>query len=316
MTDSFDFSQLKSFKTPENWIETAINIPQKKKPLPFILRPYVIGTAASLVIVAAAVLTILLSSGGKPPLGNEHGFAVQPAVTVPTEIIEETNASGEVIATHVVPFITEGTTPQATEIIEVTNDSGEVIATQAVPVTSPQATGATAANTNPAQTTGGTTATEATIKPTTAGPTAPATEPVTIQTQPAWNVQETTDNAEEDDTAVEDVTDDTAATETKPPVLFTGSLTLIITPDSPLFGSVYVKLDIYNESGDKLGSTLTLCPQLRSTAGYKAVKIKPNDQGMTLYRWQTYTLRVYDANGNSSTASVTPSFAGGFTVKV
>ena len=72
MTDNFDFSQLKSFKTPENWIEAAINIPQKKKPLPFILRPYVIGTAASLVIVAAAVLTILLSSGGKPPLGNEH----------------------------------------------------------------------------------------------------------------------------------------------------------------------------------------------------------------------------------------------------
>ena len=114
----------------------------------------------------------------------------------------------------------------------------------------------------------------------------------------------------------QDKTDDTAATETKPPVLFTGNLTLIITPDSPLFGSVYVKLDIYNESGDKLGSTLTLCPQLRITAGYKAVTIKPNEQGMTLYRWQTYTLRVYDANGNSSTASVTPSFAGGFTVHV
>ena len=59
MTDNFDFSQLKSVKTPENWIETAVNIPQKKKPLPFILRSYVIGTAASLVIVAAAVLTIL-----------------------------------------------------------------------------------------------------------------------------------------------------------------------------------------------------------------------------------------------------------------
>ena len=316
MTDSFDFSQLKSFKTPENWIETAINIPQKKKPLPFILRPYVIGTAASLVIVAAAVLTILLSSGGKPPLGNEHGFAVQPAVTVPTEIIEETNASGEVIATHAVPVITEGTTPQATEIIEVTNALGEVIATQAVPVTSPPATGATTApNTTSTQATGGTAATDAAVKPTAAEPTAPATEPVTIQTQPAWNVQETTNTTEEDDPAVEDATDDTAATETKPPVLFTGNLTLIITPDSPLFGSVYVKLDIYNESGDKAGNTVVLKPNL-SNAGFKAVTIKPNDQGMTLYRWQTYTLRVYDTNGNSSTASVTPSFAGGFAVNV
>ena len=315
MTDSFDFSQLKSFKTPENWIETAINIPQKKKPLPFILRPYVIGTAASLVIVAAAVLTILLSSGGKPPLGNEHGFAVQPAVTVPTEIIEETNASGEVIATHVVPVITEGTTPQATEIIEVTNAFGEVIATQAVPVTSPQATGATAANTNPAQATGGTTATEAAVMPTAAGPTAPATEPVTIQTQPAWNVQETTNNAEEDYPAIEDETDNTQTGKTDPPAEYTGSLTLIITPDSPLFGSVYVKLDIYNESGDKAGNTVVLKPNL-STAGFKAVTIKPNEQGMTLYRWQTYTLRVYDTNGNSRSVSFTPSFAGGFAVNV
>ena len=316
MTDSFDFSQLKSFKTPENWIETAIKIPQKKKPLPFILRPYVIGTAASLVIVAAAVLTILLSSGGKPPLGNEHGFAVQPAVTVPTEIIEETNASGEVIATHVVPVITEGTTPQATEIIEVTNNSGEVIATQAVPVTSPPATGATTApNTNPAQTTGGTTATEATIKPTTAEPTAPATVPVTIHTQPAWDVQETTNISEEVDPAIEDVTDNIQTGKTDPPTEYTGTLTLIITPDSPLFGSVYVKLDIYNESGDKVGNTVVLKPKL-SNAGFKAVTITPGDQGMTLYRWQTYTLRVYDTNGNSSTASVTPSFAGSFAVNV
>ena len=315
MTDNFDFSQLKSVKTPENWIETAINILQKKKPLPFILRPYVIGTAASLVIVAAAVLTILLSSGGKPPLGNEHGFAVQPAVTVPTEIIEETNASGEVIATHVVPVITEGTAPQATEIIEVTNASGEVIATQAVPVTSPQATGATAANTNPAQTTGGTTATEAAVKPTVAEPTAPATVPVTIETQPAWNVQETTNNAEEDDPAVEDVTDPLEEVETAPPEKFTGSLTLIITPENPLFDSVFVKLDFYNESGAKIGSTIALNPKL-SGAGYKAATFNPSGNAVTLYRWQTYTLRVYDTNGNSSTASVTPSFAGGVRVRV
>ena len=239
MTDNFDFSQLKSFKTPENWIETAVNIPQKKKPLPFILRPYVIGTAASLVIVAAAVLTILLSSGGKPPLGNEHGFAVQPAVTVPTEIIEETK-------------------PKA----------------------------------------------------------AKATEPVTIETQPAWNVQETTNTTEEDDPAVEDATDDTAATETKPPVLFTGSLTLIITPDSPLFGSVYVKLDIYNESGAKVDSTVAVKPILNEMTGYKTASFYPYGNGMNLYCWQTYTLRVYDTKGNSRSVSFTPSFAGGFAVNV
>lgn len=316
MTDNFDFSQLKSFKTPENWIEAAINIPKKKKPSPFILRPYVIGTAASLVIVAAAVLTILLSSGGKPPLGNEHGFAVQPAVTVPTEIVEETNASGEVIATHVVPVITEGTTPQATEIIEVTNALGEVIATQAVPVTSPQATGATAPNTTSAQATEGSTATAPATSSASAEPTDSATQPATDQTRPATEAQETTDNAEEVDPAVEDVTDDAAATETKPPVLFTGSLTLIITPDSPLFGSVFVKLDIYNESGAKVDSTVAVKPILNEMTGYKTASFYPYGNGMNLYCWQTYTLRVYDTKGNSRSVSFTPSFAGSVAVNV
>lgn len=316
MNENFDFSQLKSLKTPEKWIENAINIPKKKKPLPFILRPYVIGTAASLVIVAAAVLTILLSSGGKQPLGRDNGIKAKSAATYPTEIIEETNDSGEVIATYAVPVTAGDSATQATEIIEVTNASGEVIATQAVPVTSPQATGATAPNTTSAQATEGSTATAPATSPASAETTASATQPATDQTQPAWNVQETTNNAEEDDPAVEDVTDNTAATETKPPVLFTGNLTLIITSDSPLFGSVFVKLDFYNESGAKVDSTVAVKPILNEMTGYKTASFYPYGNGMNLYCWQTYTLRVYDTNGNSSTASVTPSFAGGFAVNV
>ena len=310
MTDYFDFSQLKSFKTPENWIETAINIPQKKKPLPFILRPYVIGTAASLVIVAAAVLTILLSSGGKPPLGNERSFAVQPAVTVPTEIIEETNASGEVIATHVVPAITDGTTPQATEIIEVTNALGEVIATQAVPVTSPSA---------------GNTAPQTTAEASTTSAAAPTAAETTASETP-WTttvpeIISTTDDISEEVETLSPAWDETQTVtepvqETHAPDVFTGNLTLIITPDSPLFGSVFVKLDFYNESGAKVDSTVAVKPILNEMTGYKTASFYPYGNGMNLYCWQTYTLRVYDTKGNSRSVSFTPSFAGGFAVNV
>lgn len=56
-----DFRQLKSVRTPEEWIDKALMIPKKKnKPL-FLLRPSVIGAAASLLIIAAAALTLFLN---------------------------------------------------------------------------------------------------------------------------------------------------------------------------------------------------------------------------------------------------------------
>lgn len=60
MTDK-DFRQLKSVRTPEEWIENALMIPRKKNKPPFLLRPSVIGAAASLLIIAAAALTLFLN---------------------------------------------------------------------------------------------------------------------------------------------------------------------------------------------------------------------------------------------------------------
>ena len=56
-----NFRQLKSVRTPEEWIDKALMIPKKKnKPL-FLLRPSAIGAAASLLIIAAAALTLFLN---------------------------------------------------------------------------------------------------------------------------------------------------------------------------------------------------------------------------------------------------------------
>ena len=56
-----DFRQLKDLRTPEEWIENALLIPQKKNKPPFLFRPSVIGAAASLLIIAAAALTLFLN---------------------------------------------------------------------------------------------------------------------------------------------------------------------------------------------------------------------------------------------------------------
>ena len=50
-----NFNRLENFEVPEEWIEKALNAKPKKKPL---FRPYVLGAAASLVLVTA--LSLLL----------------------------------------------------------------------------------------------------------------------------------------------------------------------------------------------------------------------------------------------------------------
>ncbi len=64
-----DFRQLKDLRTPEEWIENALLIPQKKNKPPFLFRPSVIGAAASLLIIATAALTLFLTG-----YARKHGI--------------------------------------------------------------------------------------------------------------------------------------------------------------------------------------------------------------------------------------------------
>ena len=59
-----NFNKLKNIKTPENWIDNAIKIPQtNKKPIPFYRKPYAIASAACLVVCCAIGFLILNSFG-------------------------------------------------------------------------------------------------------------------------------------------------------------------------------------------------------------------------------------------------------------
>lgn len=72
-----NFDALTQFEVPESWIERALAAKPKKKPL--WLRPVVIGSAASLVITAAVVLTLWLHTGGSAPLSPKTELPVQPS---------------------------------------------------------------------------------------------------------------------------------------------------------------------------------------------------------------------------------------------
>ena len=81
----FRFTAFDNLKTPESWIEKAVNIPKtNKKPIPMFLRPTVIGSAAVVCLVTAVVLTLRLTFGfGKPPVNPgqavaPHSLAVSP----------------------------------------------------------------------------------------------------------------------------------------------------------------------------------------------------------------------------------------------
>ena len=91
-----DFRQLKDLRTPEEWIENALLIPQKKNKPPFLFRPSVIGAAASLLIIATAALTLFLNLRQLPEPTTQTVFqTVTPTDTsaTTTETVQATRPS-------------------------------------------------------------------------------------------------------------------------------------------------------------------------------------------------------------------------------
>ena len=105
--NEFKFEGYKNINTPESWIEKAVGIPkvQTKRRLPFKLS--IIGTAASVVIVTAVILTLSVISGNKPIISNTPQAVIQVEETVPSTEVGSTSA------TQVEKQTTAQTTPSA-----------------------------------------------------------------------------------------------------------------------------------------------------------------------------------------------------------
>lgn len=79
-----DFGQLKGVRTPEEWIDKALLIPNKKNK-PLLFRPSVIGAAASLLVIAAAALTLFFNLRRLPEPAPQTVFQTATAANASTE---------------------------------------------------------------------------------------------------------------------------------------------------------------------------------------------------------------------------------------
>ena len=277
-----DFSQYKQLKTPEEWIDKALKIPNKKKAPLFFLRPAVIGAAAALVITAAVVLTLRYQFGAKPPVAPES-LTAPPSVTVAAE--ESVGTTGIAAATAA----EGGTAPVCTGTAAATAPEGETVASglPASVQTVPKPTAAPYTGASAAESTAASGASDP--QPLTqAAPTQQTTAPVTEQaTEPVTEVQPAT----EDKPAVE-----------VPDGVYCGTLTLMCPANSPFYqdGTVHVRIIPMTEEGLPYTFPTALTMVSDGWSAEKAEKtavLDPLRVGVEL-AGDYYIVEVTDSRGN------------------
>lgn len=186
------FQQLDSMKTPEEWVNNALNIPKKNnnsRPFPF--RARLIASAAAFIVMVAAGVTVfsLMGRGDglptQPPAPQPSATDGAPDVQPHTEIVTTPDGSTAVI-------VIDGTAPEGSSVysslIDGTRPGG-------APVTVPGA--------STAEPSGQATSVSATF-PSSAEPTeAPAEQPTALPVEPETDPPEPIDTCNEDPTEPE-----------------------------------------------------------------------------------------------------------------
>lgn len=176
-----DFRQLKDLRTPEEWIENALLIPQKKNKPPFLFRPSVIGAAASLLIIATAALTLFLNLRQLPEPTTQTVFQT----VTPTDTSATTTETVQATPPSTMQPTAVSSSPSTAAVSQAASSS------QTAPAVSPS--GSSNSSPTPLPTVKPTVSPTAspTVKPTgsptvppTVKPTAVPTEPATYATQP------------------------------------------------------------------------------------------------------------------------------------
>ena len=176
-----DFRQLKDLRTPEEWIENALLIPQKKNKPPFLFRPSVIGAAASLLIIATAALTLFLNLRQLPEPTTQTVFQT----VTPTDTSATTTETVQATPPSTMQPTAVSSSPSTAAVSQAASSS------QTAPAVSPS--GSSNSSPTPLPTVKPTVSptVSPTVKPTgsptvppTVKPTAAPTEPATYATQP------------------------------------------------------------------------------------------------------------------------------------
>ena len=275
-----NFNSLENFEVPEEWIEKAINAKPKKKPL--LLRPYVWGTAASVVLVAAASLFIL-----KPFKSGDSLPAAAGTTAAPTETAKADDT----------PASTAGTEPAAKPE---TTDSTE----------------ATKSTDAPASTTGTVPSTEKTTVPSTVQTDPTGTgrhdygEPHAHDIPEGQSVYHI-DSKWEVDLSLDrpNSRSDSAEIPQEPMLtkdeLFTGNITVEVLSDSLFYDcdTIYIEFSgCYNNGSRKIDGRVILAPKQTEDGKISATFNLFYDEAYTPSA--DYTIRIYTLNDNGSKTDV------------
>lgn len=275
-----NFNSLENFEVPEEWIEKAINAKPKKKPL--LLRPYVLGTAASIVLVGAASLFIL-----KPFKSGDSLPAAAGTTAAPTETAKADDT----------PASTAGTEPAAKPE---TTDSTE----------------ATKSNDAPASTTGTVPSTEKTTVPSTVQTDPTGTgrhdygEPHAHDIPEGQSVYHI-DSKWEVDLSLDrpNSRSDSAEIPQEPMLtkdeLFTGNITVEVLSDSLFYDcdTIYIEFSgCYNNGSRKIDGRVILAPKQTEDGKRSAIFNLFYDEAYTPSA--DYTIRIYALNENGSKTDV------------
>ena len=275
-----NFNSLENFEVPEEWIEKAINAKPKKKPL--LLRPYVWGTAASIVLVGAASLFIL-----KPFKSGDSLPAAAGTTAAPTETAKADDT----------PASTAGTEPAAKPE---TTDSTE--ATKSTDV--------------PASTTGTVPSTEKTTVPSTVQTDPTGTgrhdygEPHAHDIPEGQSVYHI-DSKWEVDLSLDrpNSRSDSAEIPQEPMLtkdeLFTGNITVEVLSDSLFYDcdTIYIEFSgCYNNGSRKIDGRVILAPKQTEDGKRSATFNLFYDEAYTPSA--DYTIRIYALNDNGSKTDV------------
>ena len=275
-----NFNSLENFEVPEEWIEKAVNAKPKKKPL--LLRPYVWGTAASIVLVGAASLFIL-----KPFKSGDSLPAAAGTTAAPTETAKADDT----------PASTAGTEPAAKPE---TTDSTE----------------ATKSTDAPASTTGTVPSTEKTTVPSTVQTDPTGTgrhdygEPHAHDIPEGQSVYHI-DSKWEVDLSLDrpNSRSDSAEIPQEPMLtkdeLFTGNITVEVLSDSLFYDcdTIYIEFSgCYNNGSRKIDGRVILAPKQTEDGKKSATFNLFYDEAYTPSA--DYTIRIYALNDNGSKTDV------------
>lgn len=304
-----NFNSLQNFEVPEGWIENALNAsPKRKKPL--LLRPYLLGTAASLVILSAVVLTLSFHTGDTSPLSPRPDVPVMTTAPMdvtdetvwitPTAAVEITNPAGEVIGTEFVTL-----PPVAQQLSESQTNSPSVQATAANSTenTAPNSTGSTNGTTATGETQP-TAAHTTTLPRPTQQPTEKLTVPIEAPTEALTEPPEPWEPWHTDP-PIEEPTDHGVGDPELPPATYPQQpywghdIEIQIYASNPLFNNSAVYLHIVNaETGEEVYPVRSEQERLHFYYADNQVKkaVFPTREIIRKFTW--YTLYYYDRQGN------------------